>query len=149
MDMKPGYLLKITTWENDADNYNTVDFDGLDVNQTNMLIDIAELFESRHSQQGFGNSDCSGANRDLLFSKIDAIIEEYRSKGTVIPEQWDKQNPDFADYMAGPYADDFYSDPIYDMIGIWREGELYRVFDDYQVFLVPDQAPQDVTDSFR
>ena len=141
-DMKPGYLLKITTWENDADNYNTVEYSGLTVDQVSFYIEIVNLFTSCNSNdRGFGNEYVKDGT-EFIDKAIDKIVTKYKESGMLIPEYWDKLH--ITDYEYGSK----YSAAIYNMIGIWNEGEYYRVFDSFEVFYIPGGI-QNVTEQFN
>jgi hypothetical protein len=70
-NLKPGYLLKITTWENDGDNYNTKELHGLSEMETNFVIDVCELFYSCNgwgAEDVFGNADAGGDTYEICYS---------------------------------------------------------------------------------
>lgn len=146
--IKPGYLLKITTWENDADNYATIERAGLTESEAKFLIKVAENFKSANNpkERGLGNHDI--LDGVTLSEIIDAIADKHKASGGQVPPDWDKENPKHAEFLQGKWASDFYHDHIYELIGIWNEGELYRVFDDYEVFYVPEPI-KNVTDQFK
>ncbi len=151
-EIQPGYLLKVTTWENDADNYRTIELDGLSESDVQFYIKVAELFKSAHSwprdkdQMAFGNEDVS----DAPYEPIDEIAQAHRAAGYTVPEAWDveKAKVEDAEWFE-KYGEDFYNEPLYDLIGIWNEGQMYRVFESYEVFYVPENSIQNVTKKFK
>ncbi len=50
--IKPGYMIQITSWENDADNYRTIVKDGLSVTVAKFFVEFAKLFEKTHHSGG-------------------------------------------------------------------------------------------------
>jgi hypothetical protein len=146
MTIKPGFLLKITTWENDGDNYNTLDLAGLSEDHVSFFLRVANLFQSynRHGDGKFGNNE---VNDDATGTAIDAIVAEFKANNREVPIDWDKELYPDKEWLA-EYCDGFYNDHIYELIGIWCEGERYRVFDSFKVFHVP-AALEDVTHKFR
>jgi len=141
------YLLKVISWENDADNYNTVEIRSQDRTEIEFYIKVAQLFISCNNwngNKGFGNAD---RPVDGVEAAIDKIVAEHT--GT-IPKYWDKERSkrDDPDWWAAGYGDngDYYEDGIYDLIGLWCEGERYRVFESFKVFKVTDI--EDVTGEF-
>ncbi len=58
-EIKAGYRLTVTSWENDGDNYNTKSQDGLTKEESVFLVELITLFKSRHNRHGlsrtFGN----------------------------------------------------------------------------------------------
>lgn len=145
------YLLKVTSWENDADNYNTVEIRSEDATEIAFYIKVAKLFYSENAwgdkPKGFGNADREGDIFKRVDEAIDKIVAEHI--GT-IPKYWSKakvqeEEPEWwAQYGAN--STDFYSDNIYDLIGYWLDGERYRVFEGFKVFKVSDII--DVTSEF-
>jgi len=55
--VKAGYLVKITSWENDGDNYKTVELDGLSEEGMKAYVAFAKLFtkSSDRSDYHIGN----------------------------------------------------------------------------------------------
>lgn len=145
-NIKPGFLLKITTWENDADAYNTVELPGLGEDEVKFFIEVAKLFYSRHShlEKGFGNSE---RGMDEVGPSIDEIVAKFKAEGLTVPKDWDKEQYEDKVWLER-YEEDFYSDYLYDLIGSWNDGYYWRVFDDFQVFHVPS-ALENVTHKFK
>lgn len=48
--IKAGYRMTVTSWENDADHYNTITKDGLTENDVKLYVDVLRL-----AADGFGN----------------------------------------------------------------------------------------------
>lgn len=164
-----GYLLKLTTWENDADNYATVfTADIQTTDEVNFFIEIAELFYSCHSsndpnKRTYGNSDRSDEAPDpsnkyqrdtdyYLVDDIKKIVDEYRSKGLVIPDGWDYSTWDKSNLPKDPTWDVdlcWYCDLLSDFgIDTWADGEYWRVLENWEVFFVPSQI-ENVTHKFK
>lgn len=146
-DIKPGYMIKITTWENDGDNYNTVSKEGLTADEARFYWEVAHLFTSKNYRQEeavtYGNADV-GTVREEVNDSIGLIAQRFREKGLGIPKDWDIEAYEDKEWLE-KYGDDFYSDSLYDIVGIWCEGEYYRVFESAEVFLIPE-AIKNVTD---
>lgn len=55
--IKAGYRITVTSWENDADNYNTEIIDGLDESTTQYHVDLLKLLKGSHCNDKtvFGN----------------------------------------------------------------------------------------------
>ena len=141
-NIEAGYLVKITTWENDADNYNTTEFSGLTKDQAQLIIDIASLFSSNGRGIGYGNCEIEEEN-EALYTEIDKIISTFTDGGGILPDAWAEADSEWIE----KYYSNRYDDPVYDLIGIWNEGEYYRVFELFEVFFVP-QAIENVSDQF-
>jgi hypothetical protein len=146
MSIRPGYLLKITTWENDADNYATKDLDGLTADEVRFYIMIAKCFYSgsNNGRQTLGNTDVWSSYRNSSRSVdhnvyIDQKIQEWREAGNSVPEDWVR--PDNGD-------DYFYVELLCELIDTWGEGEMWRVFDSFEVYHVPHEI-QEVTSEFK
>lgn len=133
-NIKQGHQLHITSWENDGDNYKTKTVDGLTKDEVKYLISIAKLFypENGRNSNGFGNSDIS----DKTYEKI---WESY--KRIPVPEDvsddWKFNN---IDEMMEVFADE--------LIGIWNEGSVFRVYDSFKVYYIPNEIT-DVTQEFK
>lgn len=153
-DLPPGYLLKITTSENDADNYNTEEIRGIQTtDEVNFYIAVCELFFSENDNsrdhKRFGNSD---ALNSPVAEAIIKIVDEWHCKSLTVVEEWDytkwdsSYHPDNGNLIE--VASDYYSDLLYDIgLGAWGEGEYWRVFEKFEVFFVPSEI-QNVTHQF-
>jgi hypothetical protein len=146
-DIKPGYLLKIRSWKNDADFYNTKEVDGLSWHEAFFLIKVAQLFQSQDSET---TKDCFGNNDiDYLAASevIDEIANNFRKQGFSLPKEWEQHYKE----DEGFFNEEFYYDQIENLIGTWNCGECteyFRVFDSFEVFWVPENAIKNVTYRF-
>lgn len=134
-DIKAGYALEVTTWENDGDCYNTVRFDGLVKDEAEFFLRVARLFTSDGSgraKPGYGNY----GNRDDATpdDEIRAIVQEYIDQGKKIPKWW---NP--AEWRDGgvPLEEAEFSDSLWDLIGTGYECGNWRVFESAAIYYYP------------
>jgi hypothetical protein len=148
----PGYLLKIDTWENDADNYKTEELQGLTADEVRFYIMIAECFKSgsNNGQATLGNTDIFsrfGRNRRSVdhTEYLDNKIAEWKAAGNFVPQDWIRNVDEEIDEDDDDY---FYMELLYNLVGTWADGEYWRVFSGFTVHLVPE-AIKDVTAEFR
>jgi len=134
MNIKPGYLLKVTTWENDGDNYNTVDIDGLTEEQVRFYIHVCKKF-SIDVDASFGNEDVE------IETLHNGMIEHIAAYKGVVPTKWKFENDDDVDNY-------FFCDLLGDIGISSTEYGFWRVFESADVFLVPT-AIQNVTSQFK
>ena len=140
-NIEAGYLVKITTWENDADNYNTIDISGLTKDQARLIVEIVSLFESDGRGSEYGNAEIEDS--EGLFEEIDKIISSFSGTGGVLPAGLDDPDPE---WVKENYLNR-YDYLIYNLIGTWNNGEYYRVLDSIEVFYVPEPI-NNVTEVF-
>lgn len=120
--IKTGYLIQITTWENDADNYSTKSYDGLTYNKCLFMAELCKLFASRYSGlKGFGNSETSNSK---VYEAYRQLLVNFEKEHGQVPVSFDE------------IEDDYISDALYDIIGMWGEGEYWRVVESYKVYHV-------------
>ena len=159
MTMKPGYLLKITTLENDADNYNTKEVAGLEKTEAIFLIKVCELFKSCNRDGKYGNADVHSSYREVsrhrssdegMVEDIMALSDKHRVEhGGKIPQDWNWREYKTNGNKIEDVCRDYYNDLLYDLgLGTWCEGEYRRVFDSYKVFYIPGEV-EEVTDEFK
>ena len=74
--VKKGYTISVTSWENDADNYQTHEFNTKDIIEVMAVVRLAKLHTSYHSSDGVGNSSCSSVvpDRIINFMKENLIL---------------------------------------------------------------------------
>jgi len=80
--IKAGYRITVTSWENDADNYNTKTVDGLDENEVNFHIDILKLIAGSNCNDKtvFGNMYDPSESELKAFEKAVIRVFEKHSK---------------------------------------------------------------------
>lgn len=141
MDIKPGYLLKVTTWENDGDNYNTCDIAGLTEAEVRFYLHVCNKFKCSNWAEHagcFGNEEIHG---EAFYEEMMAHIAAYEGE---IPQEWQFTPDEDADL-----DDEYHYQDLLGDLGIEStEYGYWRVFERAEVFLVP-AAIQNVTDQFK
>jgi hypothetical protein len=147
--IKPGYLLKIKTYENDADSPRTTEHSGLSESDCRFMIKVAQLFKSKNRDEaGYGNSDVR-AVAEHLPDVLEAIVLLHKAAGFTVPKTFDTELwADEASEGHDSYREDYTTEVLYDLIGTWCDGEYWRYLDGYEVFFVPEPI-QNVTEHFR
>ncbi|HET8687113.1 MAG TPA: hypothetical protein VFM18_10690 [Methanosarcina sp.] len=145
MKIQKGYWVKITSWENDADNYQTKELMGLSEEKVKCLVGFCKLHCSKNAwgtEKGFGNMYDPGDHDvekylDAVRELIATDPENYRSLF------WIKSIEDEEECL-----DDIICEFSYD-IGL-HSGEFYtRVFSNIEILYVPDDIEiEDVTKKF-
>ena len=129
-----GYQIQITSWENDADHYNTVIKSGLTKDTAKFLLRFAELFKSanNHQDPGFGNQcrDHDETDWDALTAKFSILVLKYPSALKELG--WSKT--DLAKNASGR---DVIHELHYDLFG-GSEYFSFRVFDTAESYYYPE-----------
>lgn len=102
-----GYILEITTWENDGDAYMTDRKEGLTKEQVKLYLDICRGFDAGYDGESFGNYD--GPRNE-----VEEFVKETCAKHGV----------------------EYNEDLPCDLIGRWNDGQFYRVFEDARLYYV-------------
>ncbi len=130
-EIKAGYRLSVTSWENDADNYQTKIKEGLSEDQTRLYLDLCKLHTSRNDRKdpGFGN----------LFEPDDEIIALYEEAVAKILSN------------HGSSIDHGDVDDLLGDLGLVGSSEFYtRVLDNFEVdFIEKTIQIEDVTKKFK
>lgn len=152
----PGYRLTITSWENDADQYKDISFDGLTKEDTAFLIDLASLFTSVNNPKegkGFGGSESHYVRKHMgrnywedLANAWDEVIANHpdiskdaRDKFFVQRDEDSELDQDAYSELATKlvsYPGEYYGDASY-----------IRVFSSFEVHYIPQEV-EDVTKQF-
>ena len=74
-----GYLVKVTTWENDGDDYDTCLVSGLTEQEKDFLVYIIPLFKSAHV---FPGEVAGYGNEDATFALMAGVVEIAEANGT-------------------------------------------------------------------
>lgn len=134
MSIPSGYQLQITSWTNDADNYNTTIHSGLTKEDVEFLINVIKPFKSKNNGGRFGNNDSCTSDVD------EHIFECFKN-------HLNSEKSAYSEWFEGIEEDcDGLSDLAYDLIGC-DEYCGWRVFDSAKVFFYPEEV-KEVTESF-
>lgn len=128
--IKKGYQLRVTSWENDADNYNTVSLDGLSKEDVEFYINFIKVFRELDLENRYDETVTDEEAHEFR-EKISDIY-----KGT-IPDK-------FEEWFDG----DGHS--IVDLSGniLSNNSEFTtRVYDFHEIYFFPDDV-NDVTGDF-
>lgn len=129
--IKAGYRLTVTSWENDADNYNTIIKDGLEESYVRYIITLLSLVRQSSHDGGFGNlyepdnielDELSKAILDLGDDVVAKITEDFLSK-----------DPAELAYQ--------YGEVIGDYTGYGEENRFTRVVES----IIVEYVPQEIT----
>lgn len=139
-DIPAGYQLSITSWENDADNYNTITISGLTFEDVKFYLHFLSFFRSAYSYKGEGEYF---GNRD-----IDECPEAYYIALSSAYENFPPSSPELLKCIV-EYMDnlDWCHDWASDIIGSWNEGSSYRVYDSFEVHYF-ETSGKDVSQEF-
>lgn len=110
--IKQGYMVQITSWENDGDCYNTKTFDGLSQMQTISLVAFCEFLQEYGSEQPSAS--------DIDFSKFVQFNDYAGFSG------WDSEA-----------SQEYFEELAYEVVGCGYETEYLRVLESYKVYNVP------------
>lgn len=150
-----GYRLSFTSWENDADNYNTIVFDGLSELDVKFLVELGKLL--RTSYRADTDSIAFGGSCDLteevMATAIDKVFANHPLSDHAIG--WKERLDEVADDRAAGNTDFFwaYAECLTEIVGYPGEGmggydeHYFRVMDSYTVHKIETEI-LDVTASF-
>lgn len=119
--IKSGYMVRITSWENDGDHYNTKTFDGLDTIQTRNLIAFCKFLQKVDYHKCYGVSD-------IDFSDFEYFNCYYGFSG------WDFEA-----------SQDYFEELTYEILGHAEYG--MRVLEHFDVHFIEKDIP-DLTNEF-
>lgn len=147
--IKKGYRITVTSWENDADNYNTKTMDGFTKEEAHLFIDIFKLFYSKNNRSNkgcFGNiySPTEAEMKAMNLAFID-IFSKHPTHEECFPLEEDEVD------LAQNEKDEIRIECVMDMLyDFGLRGEFFaRVLDSYTVeFVEQDIHIQDVTSEF-
>lgn len=134
--IKAGFMLEITSWENDADNYQTIQISGLTKEKTQLYINIIKLFKCNHySNDGnFGNL-YDEYESDTVKKASDAVVALLLAFDEVDGED------------ERTHALEEISDYMTQFLGC-GENFVFRAYDSHKVYFVPTDI-EEVTGEFQ
>jgi hypothetical protein len=119
--IKEGFMVRITSWENDGDYYNTKTFDGLDTTQTRNLVAFCKFL------QKVDRIKCHDV-QNIDFSKFEYFNCYYGFSG------WDFEA-----------TQDYFEELAYEILGCTEYG--MRVLEQFDVHFIEKDIP-DLTTVF-
>lgn len=131
--IKSGYRITVTSWENDADNYNTTCVDGIDLRTAEFHIDLLKLIKGSHCNDKtvFGN----------LYEPRDSEVEAFEE---AIVKVFRKHNQEIVPGMSLDIAMDIIGDYT-----SYSDGYMTRVAESITVEYIPqDIQIEDVSKQF-
>ena len=131
--IKAGFRITVTSWENDADNYNTTITNGLDESTVQYHVDFLKLIKGSHcnNKNVFGN----------LYEPRDSEVAAFEKAVTKVVEKHGK-----LEVECEPL--DIAMDILYDYTGA-SEGYMTRVVESIMVEYVPQEIIiEDVSKKF-
>ena len=158
-NIEPGYRLTITSWENDADHYKDMIFEGLAKEDVSYLIEVAQLFRSMSMHTGgFGGSarhykmDNKGRDfwtdvadaMDVVLAKHPNISDKIRAIFEI--ERVDEDGEE-DEYWHGNYDEAIHELVSYPGEGYGDEGYI-RVYSGHVVHFIKTEV-EDVTEEFK
>ncbi len=135
-----GYRITITSWENDADNYNTKVMEGQTELDVKFWVDVCKMFRSKNrDKNAFGN----------MYDPSESEIEKFGTAAFALFQrhpEWVK-SADFSTIDV-EHAGEYLHEVAYDVA--LTGGEFYtRVFDTIKIEYIPQQIElEDVTSKF-
>lgn len=120
----PHYELIVKSWENDGDNYNSKSIYSTDLNQIKFYYELVKMFKSKNWDGLFGNGSIS-YYEECFCEKAKDLALQYNVSF------------DLGEYPKDSHEEvmiDMFNEIIYDLIGVWNEGEMYRVFDSAKLY---------------
>lgn len=149
-DIKAGYQVTVTSWENDGDNYNTKIVQGLTQHEAKFMVRVLGLFGHKGE---FGNdhsnykdlikaiipifSQCVVSNSNLFVSNSN-LFDQWRD---ILTEKIDESDEDYK-YLSIELLDDYLGCP-----GEYYDASFYRYCESIEVHQIPTII-EDVTNVF-
>lgn len=131
--IKAGFMLEITSWENDADNYNTIQISGLTKEKAQLYINIIKLFGSQ-SRNGFGNlcARYDSPEEELARNAVTDLLLAFDEAGEAGVDERSHAFEEISDYMS-------------QFLGS-GEDYVFRVYSSHKVYFVPVDIEEVTTD---
>ena len=128
-----GYRVTVTTWENDADNYNTKTVDGLTESATKFVVKLCKLHQSRRREGCFGNLYDPTDNQIRLYNEaLQKLVDEHEGD---LPVEYCTDSDGVQEYASE--------------LGFSSEEFFTRVFDKIKIEYFPESIEiEDVTEKF-
>lgn len=143
---KAGYVIRVTSWENDADNYRTKEMHIAEKEKIDVVVEFVKLFTSRNNYKNRDISNLCYGDEHEYYGPLSDFYEEYmpwfcEDVDLDGAEDEDEEREIIAEHMIG-FAYD---------LGLTRS-EYYttRVLDKFEVVYFPqDVICEDITEEYK
>ncbi|UOX40515.1 hypothetical protein UGMREWDR_CDS0209 [Aeromonas phage GomatiRiver_11] len=108
-----GYVIKITSWENDGDDYADILHTGRPMKDIEFFEKIKPIFKSRHNskRRGYGNGDY---NPEMAADLFEIFVENTHLSAQF--KHYLGLTPDMYDSIDGDYTNSFNHDDFCEMV---------------------------------
>jgi len=136
LNIKPGIMLSITSWENDGDNYNTKTLYGLCEDEAKFWLGLAKLCGGRKyaNMPEHRHIDEIGLGEEFR-----ALVNKHHSGFAVTTDGWDVSSLyETPDENENDPVVGLIQELVYDVLG---SSELcsFRVYESYKAYLIPSE----------
>lgn len=145
---KCGYVVSVTSWENDADNYITKSIGGLTLEQANAIAEFAKFFTSRSNNKGY----CNNTKRKVFGNAdINSKMFGYSNYRTYYnTKQFEIYlNTIFLELYLILNTIDTIENLVRKLIGSWCDGNYIRVAELVDIHYVPEDIQTISSCNFR
>jgi hypothetical protein len=153
----PGYQLHVTTWENDGDHYQRKILSGLTEKEVRFYVDLGERFKSG-SNNGMKTLGNHGHATEVLVDEVKRMLVKHPDLPTKTITMWQeaisntegcKDNCQDCEIDCDAKIHGILCDTLLGhTVEYDYETNFCRVFDNFEVFYVPERA-ENVTHKFR
>lgn len=140
-----GFVIEVTSWENDGDNYKTVQQTGISTEYMNVVKRLAPLFRSRCNNRGcFGNT-CEGeVVPEILVEAVQVVLKDLNPEDVYKVLDYDIMSIDFEneDFLENQIeeAADAISEFVRDEMLGSSEFYDFRVIERVIVYYLPEDV---------
>jgi hypothetical protein len=139
-----GYMLIVHSWENDMDNPGSKLLTGLSREDVKFYLHFLKQFHSQYSPYsigpGFGNENIEPGKGNLGML---ALSTAYHTHPPSSPKLLTEVTFSLNNWAENPDESLVWVD---DTIGTWLDGEAYRVFESAEVYYVPQDLPNTLSE---
>jgi hypothetical protein len=130
--IKQGYVIEVTSWENDADCYNTKRIDGLTEQEVVWRVNVLKALGAYYNTKG-GHVLAYPFPPDLaelIFAELSEVAKLDYYSGYELDKGVDDNT-----------RQEVASNVLYDMLGVAYESDYQRVMEYYKIYLYAEALP--------
>ena len=144
IDYPAGYQIRVETWENDGDDYETNIISGLTYDDVKFYKELVMCFTSCNNPRtggGMGNEDQS---KQTLSELLNEVLEDHPKISDALREVIEKSMDDIYGFFYK-----FLNWPVQYEYGFCRVVEDFKVFHLDEPLLVEYDEPEEMTKEFK
>jgi len=148
----PGYMITVTTWENDADNYKTEAMSGIKTKEdVAFFIDFLDRFKMakpEHAEDQYYELGNDWLKEDVIYGLLETLAHRHPNVSDDVRQEWlEYYDPQYIEVASTEQFPQLLSFPVEETYR-YDQPHFCRLVEAVQVYFIPEKI-NDLSDEFK